>query len=69
GRGLLDHPHAVSLLTYHAQVFHLCAVALYLGEHTLGGSAILMWVPAAAMTAVHWSNQRTPVTAVTAPTP
>ena len=54
--GLRDHPHLVALITYHAQVFHLAAVAFYLGADTIGGAAILIWVPAAVITAVHWSQ-------------
>jgi uncharacterized membrane protein len=56
--GLRDHPHLVALLTYHGQVFHLAAVAFYVGADTIGGAAILIWVPAAVMTAVHWSSLR-----------
>ncbi len=56
--GLRDHPHLVALVTYHAQVFHLAAVAFYLDADTLGGAAVLMWVPAAVLTAVHWSHLR-----------
>ncbi len=53
-----DHPHFVALTTYHAQVFHLAAVAFYLDADTIGGSAVLMWVPAAVIVAVHWSQLR-----------
>jgi putative membrane protein len=56
--GAAQHPHLVALITYHAQVFHLAAVALYLEENTIAGAAILMWVPAAVITAVHWSHLR-----------
>ena len=56
--GLRDHPYAVALLTYHAQVFHLAAVAFWIGADTIGGSAILMWVPVAVVTAVLWSHLR-----------
>jgi putative membrane protein len=56
--GLRDHPHLVALITYHAQVFHLAAVAFYLDADTLGGAAVLMWVPVAVVTAVHWSQAR-----------
>ena len=56
--GLRDHPHLVALLTYHGQVFHLAAVAFYLGADTIGGASIVIWVPAAVITAVHWSNLR-----------
>lgn len=53
-----DHPHLVALITYHAQVFHLAGVAFYLGADTIGGAAVLIWVPAAVITAVHWSSLR-----------
>ena len=56
--GLREHPHLVALITYHAQVFHLAAVAFYLNADTLGGAAVLIWVPAAVITAVHWSQLR-----------
>jgi uncharacterized membrane protein len=52
------HPHLVSLVTYQAQVAWLAVVAVVLGADEIGGSALLMWVPVAAMTAVAWSNQR-----------
>jgi putative membrane protein len=55
--GLPRHPHAVALLTYHAQVFHLAVVAWWIGADTIGGAAVLMWVPVAAMTAVYWGAQ------------
>jgi len=54
--GLKHHPHLVALITYHGQVFHLAAVAFYLGADTIAGAAILIWVPAATITAVHWSQ-------------
>ena len=56
------HPHLVAVLTYHGQVFHLAIVGFWLGRakdlavaDTIAGSAVLMWVPIAAMTAVYWS--------------
>ena len=56
------HPHLVPLLSYHGQVFHLAIVGFWIGRakdialaDTIAGSAILMWVPVAAMTAVYWS--------------
>jgi hypothetical protein len=55
--GLVRHPHAIALLTYHAQVFHLAVVAWWIGADTIGGAAVLMWVPVAAMTAVYWGAQ------------
>lgn len=56
--GLRRHPHAVALLTYHGQVAWLAVVAVWLHASELGGSALLMWVPAAAVVAVLWSGQR-----------
>lgn len=56
--GVRTHPHLVALVTYHAQVFHLAAVAFYLDADTLGGAAVLIWVPAAVLTAVQWSQLR-----------
>lgn len=52
----LDHPHQVAFVTYHGQLLWLSIVALVLGADTLGGSVLLMWVPAAAVTAVLWSR-------------
>jgi putative membrane protein len=54
-----QHPHQAALITCHAQVAWLAIVAIVLGETELGGSALLMWVPAAVVTAILWS--RTPV--------
>ena len=59
--GLRHHPHLPALLTYHGQVLHLAIVAFVIGgipADTIGGSFFLMWVPAAALTAVHWSSLR-----------
>jgi putative membrane protein len=56
--GLRAHPHLVALITYHGQVFHLAVVAFVLNADTLGGAAVLMWVPAAVITAGHWSQLR-----------
>ena len=60
--GLRRHPHLPALLTYHGQVLHLAIVAFVIGgvpADTIGGSFFLMWIPAAALTAVHWSHLRT----------
>jgi uncharacterized membrane protein len=57
-KGIREHPHLVALITYHGQVFHLAAVAFVIDADTIGGAAILMWVPAAVITAVHWSHLR-----------
>lgn len=52
------HPHLISLVTYQAQLAWLAIVAVVLGADEIGGSALLMWVPAAALVAVSWSNAR-----------
>src|SRR5581483_1682231 len=54
--GLARHPHLPALITYHGQVFHLAAVAFWIGADTIGGAAVLIWVPAACITAVYWSR-------------
>ncbi|HEX9547621.1 MAG TPA: carotenoid biosynthesis protein [Acidimicrobiales bacterium] len=57
-RGALSHPHLIALVTYHAEVFHLAIVGWWIGTATsnaIAGAAVLMWMPIAAMTAVHWS--------------
>src|SRR5437868_9865422 len=54
--GLLRHPHFGALLTWHAQVFHMAVIAFVVGADAIGGSALLMWVPAAAITAVYWAS-------------
>jgi len=56
--GIRHHPHAIALLTYKVQVFHLAIVAFVIGADTIGGAAFLMWVPVAAMVAVYWSSLR-----------
>jgi len=56
--GLRRHPHLSALVTYHAQVFHLAIVAFVIGADAIGASALLMWIPAAAITAVYWSTLR-----------
>jgi uncharacterized membrane protein len=67
--GLRHHPHAIALVTYHAQVFHLAAVAFWIGADTIGGAAVLIWVPAAAITAVHWSSLRAAASAARVASP
>jgi len=54
--GMLRHPRFGALLTWHAQVFHMAVVAFVIGADDIGGSAFLMWVPAACVTAVYWST-------------
>lgn len=55
---LVEHPHLVALITWHVQWLHLAAWLIAAGHEPLGGSAILMYVPAATMTAVLWSRLR-----------
>jgi hypothetical protein len=62
---LRHHPHLAALLTYHGQVFHLAIVAFFIGgmgevnrANTIAGAAIIIWVPAACLTAVLWSRLR-----------
>ena len=55
-----NNPHLISLLTYHGQIAMMVGVALWIGGPTadaIAGSALLIWVPAAAVTAVLWSQQ------------
>ncbi len=54
------HPHLVALVTYNCQVAWLAIVAVVLGADEIGGSALLMWVPAATVVAILWSNLRPP---------
>ena len=57
-RRWIEHPHLTSLITWHGQLVMMTAVAVHLGAVELGGSAVLMWIPAAAITAVYWSTLR-----------
>lgn len=55
------HPHLIALGTYGGQVFHLALVAWVVGGQpadAIGGAAVLMYLPLAAMTAVHWAHLR-----------
>ncbi|TMC51485.1 MAG: carotenoid biosynthesis protein [Chloroflexi bacterium] len=54
----LRHPHLASLVIWHAQWLHMAIAALVVGSRTLGGSAFLMYIPAAGMTVVLWSTLR-----------
>jgi uncharacterized membrane protein len=63
--GWRRHPGLIALVTFHAQVFHLAGVAFWIGRdgdvpvaNTIGGAAVLLWVPVAVVTAVHWSHLR-----------
>ncbi|MCL4446128.1 MAG: carotenoid biosynthesis protein [Actinobacteria bacterium] len=63
-----DHPHMTALITYNAEIAWLAIVAVVLGADEIGGSALLMWVPAATVTAVLWSNARASETKSEEPT-
>jgi uncharacterized membrane protein len=52
------HPHLVALATYHGQLIWLGTVACILGATELGTSALLIWIPAAAMTTLYWGVLR-----------
>jgi hypothetical protein len=67
--GFRHHPHAIALLTYHGQIAWLAIVAVVLGATELGGSALLIWVPAAAVTAILWSTLRPALPTVAAAAP
>jgi uncharacterized membrane protein len=65
-----DHPHLIALVTYNCQIAWLAVVAAVLGANEIAGSALLMWVPAAALVAVVWSNLKpSPPSPVTVETP
>lgn len=59
-RRAVAHPHLTALITYHGQLVMMTAVAVHIGAVTIGGAAVLIWVPAAAITAVYWSTLRPP---------
>lgn len=61
--GLHRHPHFAALVTWHVQVFHIALIGFVVGADAIAGSAFLMWIPAALVTAVHWSNLRAARTA------
>ncbi|MDX6741472.1 carotenoid biosynthesis protein [Actinocorallia sp. A-T 12471] len=65
--GLLRHPRAISLLTWHGTWVHMVIVALLANADTLGGSAILIYVPALVLTWIMWSRTRPPVATVSEP--
>jgi uncharacterized membrane protein len=57
-RRVIDHPHLTAFITYHGQLVMMTAVAVHIGAVTIGGAAVLIWIPAAAITAVYWSAIR-----------
>ncbi|MGI8492139.1 MAG: carotenoid biosynthesis protein [Acidimicrobiales bacterium] len=54
---ITDHPNLVSLTTYAAQLIWMSVVALVVGADAVGGSTLLIWLPATCLVAVAWSNQ------------
>ena len=56
--GIVRHPHLAALVTWHVQVFHITVIGFVVGADAVAGSAFLMWIPAATVTAVHWSHLR-----------
>jgi hypothetical protein len=59
--GIVHHPRLPALITYNDQDAHLAIVTCVIGgvpADTIGGSFFLMWIPAAAITAVLWSHLR-----------
>lgn len=54
----LRHPHLPALVIWHVEFLHLAVILVAIGHLTLGGSAFLMWVPGAVVTAVLWSHLR-----------
>jgi hypothetical protein len=56
--GLRRHPHLTALITYNVQVLHMAVVAWAVDADALGGAAVIIWVPAVALTAVYWSVLR-----------
>jgi uncharacterized membrane protein len=53
--GLRRHPHLTALITYNLQALHMAVVAWVIEADALGGAAVVIWVPAVALTAVYWS--------------
>lgn len=63
--GLRKHPGTMPLITFLGQVFHMVVIAFWIGRYrgvpeadTIAGSAFLMLLPVALVTAVHWSHLR-----------
>jgi len=53
------HPLLPCFITFVVQILHLAVVALIIGETTLGGAGIIIWVPAFAIAAVLWVEMHT----------
>lgn len=54
----LANPQLGALAVFAVEVLHLSVVALLIGEHTLGATGLLIWVPVAAVVAVLWPQLR-----------
>lgn len=50
----LGNPLLPCFVTFVIQILHLAVVAIVVGETTLGGAGILLWVPAFAVAGVLW---------------
>jgi putative membrane protein len=52
------HPNLIPLVTYHGEIVIVAIAGWWIGANTIASAAVLLWVPVAAMTAVHWSALR-----------
>jgi hypothetical protein len=55
---LMQHPLFPCLITFVVATLHVSVVALVIGEATLGGAGLIIWLPAAAVIAVLWPQLR-----------
>jgi uncharacterized membrane protein len=55
---LREHPLFPCLITFGVVTLHVSVVALVIGETTLGGAGLIIWLPAAAVIAVLWPQLR-----------
>jgi len=50
----LQHPLLPCLITFALITLHVTVAALYIGDVTLAGVGVIIWLPAATVTAVLW---------------
>ena len=55
---LRRHPLFPCLITFVVVTLHVSVVALVIGETTLGGAGLIIWLPVAAVVAVLWPQLR-----------
>ena len=55
---LMQHPLLPCLITFAVSTLHVSIVALFIGETTLGGAGLIIWLPVAAVVAVLWPQLR-----------